>query len=216
MITWPAQSGVNYEILIGESGDAWKQLAVDATDSSGDSIYAPAAITGDGTCKKDLTGATECSVPMADIKLITELDEYALIKIRVRATNEDCAGDWSDVNTDGARIPGCPAPMERVDIIFSDTTQTTITMDWDLPANKDCAATLTAAECTADKAANPENYYSATGGEDVAITGFTIRAVAMNDAYTRAAGEDKSNAADRNERDDAIVAGDEETVDVNG
>lgn len=68
--------------------------------------------------------------------------------------------------------------MIAVTVDENATTETSITINWSVPVNDGCG-TASAAECR-DNAAN---YFSQTGGNNVAITGYTIRQVKVLDSW---------------------------------
>lgn len=64
-------------------------------------------------CKdKTIFTAGSCSIPHKYLSVDIALSSCQVPKFRVRAQNTQCWGGWSPINTDGARIRGCPNKIE--------------------------------------------------------------------------------------------------------
>lgn len=100
-------------------------------------------------------------MPMESVRRLTGLAYFDVIKVRVRAKNDNCSGPWSPANTVGALIPACPAVMvvdgtNLLTIAADATTDASITVNWTAPANK--ATTAAGGDCDDDTASREECY----------------------------------------------------------
>lgn len=86
-----------------------------------------------GTNIVEVAGKIQCTLLNSKIKSETGLDDQALIVVKIRGSNANCSGPWSDENTGNAKIAACPAKMNAPKFInkTAEVRKDSITINWD-------------------------------------------------------------------------------------
>ena len=77
-----------------------------------------------------------CMLAMWEVPKFTNLLPGDLVQVKVRASNRNCHGDFSQPNTEGQHVNNCPAKMEPVRSQPSQISKDTITVGWPIKANQ--------------------------------------------------------------------------------
>lgn len=96
-IKWDEQTNIDsWEVLFQHKDHSWKHIS----ECSGTSI-------------SKVGSKIQCSLLNSKIKEETNLDDQALIIVKIRGSNSNCSGPWSDENTGNAKIASCPVKMDK-------------------------------------------------------------------------------------------------------
>jgi len=96
-IKWDEQSNIDsWEVLFQHKDHSWASIA----ECRGNNISV-------------VNGKVQCSLLNSKIKSETNLDDQALIVVKIRGSNANCSGPWSDENTGNAKIASCPVKMAK-------------------------------------------------------------------------------------------------------
>jgi hypothetical protein len=116
-IKWDDQSNITkWEVLFQHKDKSWASM----TQCSGSKIV-------------DVNGNPQCTLKNSDIKDATGLDDQALIIVKIRGSNANCSGPWSEENTGNAKIASCPKKMNAPKNIDAEAEirKDSITINWD-------------------------------------------------------------------------------------
>lgn len=96
-IKWDEQNNIDsWEVLFQHKDHSWASIS----ECSGNGI-------------STVSGKVQCSLLNSKIKDETNLDDQALIVVKIRGSNSNCSGPWSDENTGNAKIASCPVKMAK-------------------------------------------------------------------------------------------------------
>ena len=116
-IKWDNQASiVSWEVLFQKKNKSWMRI----DECTGTNIA-------------EVAGKIQCTLLNSKIKSETGLDDQALIVVKIRGSNANCSGPWSDENTGNAKIAACPAKMNAPKFInkTAEVRKDSITINWD-------------------------------------------------------------------------------------
>lgn len=116
-IKWDNQSDITaWEVLFQKKDKSWMRI----DECKGTNIV-------------EVSGKPQCSLLNSKIKTETGLDEQDLIVVKIRGSNANCSGPWSDENTGNAKIAACPAKMDKPKFLdeTAEVRKDSITINWD-------------------------------------------------------------------------------------
>ena len=77
-----------------------------------------------------------CMLAMWEVPKFTNLNPGNLIQVKVRASNRNCHGDFSQPNEEGQVVNNCPTKMEPVKSEPSQISKDSITVGWPVKAHQ--------------------------------------------------------------------------------
>jgi len=77
--------------------------------------------------KKDTFVSQACNIPHKFLNGVNKMPTCSIMKARVRAHNSVCWGEWSKVNSTGAKIKG---PMDNLKLVLVSSTAESASVSW--------------------------------------------------------------------------------------